>query len=215
MIIGITGGIGAGKSVVTDHLRAKGYAIVDADEVSREAVMPGEPALSALVRAFGAGILKADGTLDRAALAALAFADECGTQKLNAILHADIIHRIKIQLADPDDRADATRNAAPTDTAPSAYNAAQLTFLSAPLLFETCLDELCDEVWLISAPEEIRVARAASRDGLSETDIRDRAAKQLGEDEKKRKAHRIIENTATRETLLREIDRLLSILLNE
>ncbi|MDR3225728.1 MAG: dephospho-CoA kinase, partial [Clostridiales Family XIII bacterium] len=99
MIIGITGGIGAGKSVVTEYLLSKGYSVIDADEVAREAVLPGEPALAALARAFGCGILRPDGALDRTALAALAFADESGTQKLNAILHADIIDRIDAQLA--------------------------------------------------------------------------------------------------------------------
>jgi dephospho-CoA kinase len=90
-------------------------------------------------------------------------------------------------------------------------DADHLTFLSAPLLFESGLDELCDEVWLVSAPEEIRVSRAASRDGLPEGDIRARAAKQLNEDEKKRKAHIVIENIGSRDDLIEKVE----ILLNE
>jgi dephospho-CoA kinase len=193
MVIGITGGIGAGKSVVTEHLRSRGYTVIDADEVAREAVLPGEPALAALACAFGAEILRTDGTLDRAALAALAFADGSGTLKLNAILHADILERINVHLSNRKKREDA----------------ASLTFLSAPLLFETSLDGLCDEVWLITAPEETRVARAASRDGLPEDAIRDRASRQLDEDEKRRRAHVEIKNTGSKEELLERVEILL------
>ncbi|MDR0518915.1 MAG: dephospho-CoA kinase [Clostridiales Family XIII bacterium] len=194
MIIGIAGGIGAGKSAVTDYLRQEGYTVIDADEVAREAVMKGEPALAELAREFGEGIIRADGTLDRAALAALAFADDSGTEKLNVIMRGDIVHRIKLSLSDLGKRC----------PPPSA------AFLSAPLLFESGLDRLCDETWLVSAPDEIRFARAAKRDGTGEAAIRARAEKQLPETERRVRADRIIENTGSRARLLAEVDRLLA-----
>jgi dephospho-CoA kinase len=192
IVVGIAGGIGAGKSVVTDDLRSLGYTVIDADEVAREAVIPGAPALAALVREFGTGILRPDGTLDRAALAALAFSADDSTAKLNDILHADITVRIKkaIQEFSQND---------------FARNGEHLCFLSAPLLFESGLDALCDTVWLITAPEDIRIARAAARDMASEEDIRARAAKQMGEDERRAKADLIIDNSKTPEDLLNAV----------
>jgi dephospho-CoA kinase len=190
MIIGITGGIGAGKSVVTDYLRGKGYGVIDADEVARESVMPGEPALSALSAAFGERILNDDGTLDRGRLARMAFADGEATRRLNAITHVDIKRRIR-------DKVNELREG-------------EVIFVSAPLLHESGLDRIADEIWLVTAPEEVRIARAASRDGVPAEDIRTRVIRQMDEGERKALADVIIENDGDIEDLQCAIERLLA-----
>jgi dephospho-CoA kinase len=222
--IGITGGIGAGKSAATDYLRAKGYAIVDADEVAREAVRPGEPALAALATAFGSDILNDDGTLDRARLASLAFADADKTRLLNELLHDDIGRRIHEKLNDlraagEAQTADAThteKSSAGAGSAGAEESAARTpqgpapVFLSAPLLYEAGLDKICDEVWLITAPEETRITRAAARDGIATAEARARAARQMSEEEKRARADAVIENTESLADLHEALDQLLT-----
>jgi dephospho-CoA kinase len=196
MIVGIAGGIGAGKSVVTNYLRRKGYYVIDADEVAREAVLPGEPALGALTSAFGEDILGNGGELDRARLAAKAFADEDSAQLLNDILHGDIARRIEEKLR--------TIAGGAGDTAGAGNGA---VFLSAPLMFESGTDKLCDEVWLISAPEEVRLTRASKRDGTTPDGARARAARQMSEGDRRARAGVIIENTGNKRDLYSAVDR--------
>jgi dephospho-CoA kinase len=198
--IGITGGIGAGKSAATDYLRAKGYAVVDADEVAREAVRPGEPALAALAAAFGDEILQSDGSLNRARLAQVAFADADKTRLLNEMLHDDIGRRIRDKLDDVARACGESSQRIPRRPPP--------VFLSAPLLFESGLDKRCDEVWLITAPEETRMARAAARDGIAIDEARARAARQMSEEEKRARADAVIENTGSFAALYKALDRL-------
>jgi dephospho-CoA kinase len=196
-VIGITGGIGAGKSVVTGYLHSKGYDIIDADDTAREAAAPGSPALESLARAFGDDILNADGTLDRGRLAALAFADEDKTRQLNEILHDDIGRRIRASL-------DELKKTATEDG-----DAHKTVFLSVPLMFESGLDSLCDEVWLVSAPEEVRIKRAMQRDGMTEQQVQARAARQMSEQARRTRADKIIENTKNKSTLTKKIETLL------
>jgi dephospho-CoA kinase len=195
-LIGITGGIGSGKSVVTDHLRRVGFPVCDADEVAREAVRPGEPALQALIDRFGRGILCGDGTLNRPALAHIAFGSEENTQVLNGIMHGDIERRITAWL---------TERAA--EVAKRASGA--VVFLSAPLLFEAGLAKRCDEVWLVAADEDERVRRAAKRDGLTEEEIRARVRHQMPEAEKTEKADVVIRNDGTIDELIAHVNRLI------
>ncbi|MDR1292428.1 MAG: dephospho-CoA kinase [Clostridiales Family XIII bacterium] len=203
MTIGITGGIGAGKSVVTDYLRAKGYGVVDADEAAREAVAPGEPALLSLVAAFGAGILHGDGTLDRARLSSLAFADDDKARLLNDITHADIESRIAKKLRALGAASEPYHQAADAE-------AGSPVFLSAPLLFESGLDRMCGEVWLVAAPEDVRIARAVSRGGLTRDEARARAARQMGEGDRRARADVVIENVGGKDELYRAVDKLLA-----
>jgi dephospho-CoA kinase len=186
MVIGITGGIGSGKTTVTEYLRGEGFSIIDADEISRESVAPGNPALAALADAFGDEILNPDGSLDRKKLAALTFASESATARLNEITHGDIIGRIKTRL-----------NAHGEKGRP--------VFISAPLLYESGLDKLCREVWVITADEQTRVKRAAARDALPEKEIKARAARQMSEEKKIIKADRTIDNNGDIESLKKEI----------
>jgi dephospho-CoA kinase len=190
-VIGLTGGIGSGKSVVSDHLREKGYAVIDADELAREVVAVGAEGLSAVVRRFGEGVLLPDGSLDRKGLAARVFADAEERAALNAILHGRIIREMRDRVA--------------------RYCAAgeKVVFLSVPLLIETGLQSETDAVWLVDADAEERARRVALRDGLRQKEAHMRIAAQLPSSEKRRYASETIDNTGTLSDLLRTVDALL------
>jgi dephospho-CoA kinase len=182
-IVGITGGIGAGKSTVTDILKGIGFTIIDADEVSREITQPGAPALEALKKAFGEGIISTDGTLDRTGLAEVAFATKESTEKLNGIMHGAIAQRVKEHTED------------------AALEGKKVIFYSAALMYETGAEKSCDEVWLITADDETRIKRAAKRDRTSPAKIAERMSKQMPEGEKIKRADYIIVNTGSKEDL--------------
>ncbi|MDR3072515.1 MAG: dephospho-CoA kinase [Clostridiales Family XIII bacterium] len=188
-VIGITGGIGSGKSTVTEYLLSKDNIIIDADEISRDAVAVGEPILKELVSVFGEDILQEDGALNRKALAARTFAEEEKTAQLNAIMHKEIKRRIDERLMELYDEP--------------------VVYLSAPLLFEAKLQLKCDEIWVVSADDDLRVRRTVLRDGVTEEDVRARMACQLSEEQRRRGADVIIENNGTTEELLAKIDSLL------
>ncbi len=190
--IGITGGIGSGKSEVTNWLREKGYTVIDADEIAREAAMPGEPAMLRLREEIGDDIFLTDGSLDRKALARLMFYDSIVMMTVNEIFHGDIRERIekRVQQCEQDGEA--------------------ALFLSVPLLFEADADWQTDEVWLVTADDDIRLRRTMERDALSEEDVRARMQNQMPEDEKRRRAHYILENNGTLAQLRASVDRLLS-----
>ncbi|MDR1815615.1 MAG: dephospho-CoA kinase [Clostridiales Family XIII bacterium] len=197
--IGITGGIGAGKSAVTEYLRSKGYTVVDADELAREATAPGQPALERIREAFGDGVFVRepvdDGAaagplvLDRKALAAVVFADDGARARLEAIGHADVFARM-------------------AEAAPGADG---VVFYSIPLLFEAgpAQGHGFDAVWHIAADDETRLARACARDGTNPRDIRARMAAQLPEAEKRARADVVIDNNGTLAELHAQVDALL------
>ena len=195
-IIGLTGGIGAGKSTVSRYLKTKGYAVIDADEIAKEVVEPGRPALKQLVQQFGDEILMKDGSLDRRKLAAIAFATEEGKNALNRITHGAIFARIDERKAELTaclgDRQDA------------------LVFLDAPLLFETGLDQKVDLVWVVDVPDHIRMERIQKRNGWTEEEIRNRMKNQMTRQEKLARADRVLDNSQTEEYLCAQVDHLLA-----
>src|ERR1700681_194138 len=146
MIIGLTGGIGAGKSAVADFFSRKGATIIDTDRIAREVVAPPSPVLDALVAEFGPGILRADGTLDRAALARAAFGDRDRESRLNQITHPAIRER--------------------TLAAMRALPASAMVVVVVPLLLQSGFDSYCDQVVSVVAPRAQRVERAMLRDGI-------------------------------------------------
>lgn len=148
--IGLTGGIGSGKSAASDHFARLGAGVIDTDLLSRELVEPGQSALDEIVAAFGAQVLASDGRLDRARLRELVFNDSPARARLEAILHPKIR---ALMLA----RADAS-------TAP------YVVFV-IPLLFETGQQGLVDRVLLIDAPEAVQHARVIARDRLDPAQI--------------------------------------------
>ena len=189
--IGITGGIGSGKSEVTKYLREKGYAVIDADEVAREAAMPGEPAMLRLLDEIGEGVFLDDGTLDRQGLAKLMFYDPLVLITVNGIFHGDIKERIERHVRELEEKGN------------------KAVFLSAPLLFETEAGWMADEVWLVTAGEGVRLRRVMERDGLCEEDVRARIDSQMPEEEKRARADIVIENNGTLEELFASVEKVL------
>lgn len=168
-IIGITGGIGCGKTVATDALKAAGYCVIDADEISRELFARGADGERMLCDAFPQA--RSDGTLDRARLRALIAADPTARKKLNDITHPAIINEIQSRIRTV---------------------AASTVILSAPLLFESGLDELCDKIICVACPFELQIERVMRRDGIDERAARTIIAAQMQDKERRDKSDVII-----------------------
>jgi dephospho-CoA kinase len=153
LVIGLTGGIGSGKSAASRCFEALGVPVVDADQVAREVVEPGEPALAEIAASFGADLVRADGTLDRPRLRERVFSAPDARRRLEAILHPRIRARMRERLA-----------GLPADT-PYAV-------CVIPLLFETGQRDLVGRILVVEAAESVRVARVTGRDGVSEAQVR-------------------------------------------
>lgn len=175
--IGLTGGIGAGKSTVAEELAALGAVIVDGDKIAREVVEPGTPGLAALAEAFGQGILAEDGGLDRPALAAIAFSDEESRAKLNAITHPLVGARSAelIDAAGPD----------------------AVIVQDIPLLVENKVAPMFHLVIIVWVGAEERVRRLVGSRGMAEDDARARIAAQATDEQRRAVADVWLENTGT------------------
>lgn len=184
--IGLTGGIGSGKSTVAGLLATRGARIVDADRIAREVVEPGTPGLEAVVAAFGPGVLNCDGALDRPALAAIVFADPTARRRLDAIVHPLV-------------RARAAELAA---AAPPGAVVVQ----DVPLLVETGQAGSFDLVLVVEADLDTRVRRLVGR-GLSEDDARARIAAQATDEQRRAVADVVLDNSGTVEELEAQVDR--------
>ncbi|OGQ16790.1 MAG: dephospho-CoA kinase [Deltaproteobacteria bacterium RBG_16_71_12] len=178
-LIGLTGGIAAGKSAVARMLAAAGVPVVDADLLAREVVVPGSDGLRAVAARFGDGVLTADGGLDRKKLGAIVFGDAAARRDLNAIVHPAVA-RLALE------RLEALRQ-----------SGAPVAVYEVPLLFENDLDAAMDATLLVAAPEDVQLRRLASRDGLDDDAARARLAAQLPQDEKRRRATATVENDGT------------------
>jgi dephospho-CoA kinase len=184
--IGLTGGIGSGKSTVSRLLAERGAVIVDADAIAREVVGPGTPGLAAVAQAFGAAILAADGSLDRPALAAVVFADTEQRAKLDGIVHPLV-------------RARATELAAAAPPDAVLVN-------DVPLLAETGQASSYDLVVVVEADVETRVARLVQR-GLTAEDARARIAVQATDEQRRAIADVVLDNSGTPEQLAAQVER--------
>jgi dephospho-CoA kinase len=184
--IGLTGGIGSGKSTVSRLLAERGAVIVDADAIAREVVRPGTPGLAAVAQAFGAAILAADGSLDRPALAAVVFADTEQRAKLDGIVHPLV-------------RARATELAAAAPPDAVLVN-------DVPLLAETGQASSYDLVVVVEADAETRVARLVQR-GLTAEDARARIAVQATDEQRRAIADVVLDNSGTPEQLAAQVER--------
>ena len=152
MIIGLTGGIGSGKSIASDILKSYGSSIIDVDLVAREIVRPGTRALSLIKKTFGKDVILGNGELDRKLLGSIVFDDSEKLKKLNEITHQDIKVRTK-EIID------------------SLVNIGErVIIVDAALLFEIGLDEFADMVWYIYSSEDVRINRIKERNGLAELD---------------------------------------------
>lgn len=182
-IIGLTGGIGSGKTSVADLLRSHGLPVIDADQLARDVVEPGQPALAELADAFGDDILAADGTLNRGELAARAFASEEATARLNAITHPRIM-ALRDELID-----DARDDGEPA------------VIYDMPLLVEKGQHEDMDLVVVVHVDVEKRIERLVNGRGLDEADVRRRIAAQATDEERLAVADVVIDNNGLREKL--------------
>lgn len=193
MRIALTGGIGSGKSTVSRLLEAKGAVIVDADAIAREIVEPGEPALGEIVEAFGAGVITSDGTLDRARLAGIVFADSEALARLNAITHPRI----------------AARSAELLSAAPEGA----VVVYDMPLLVEQGPQALAgwDAIVVVDAPDEVRLERLLAR-GMEREDATRRLEAQVGREERRAVADHVLDNSGDLSSLARQVDDLWALL---
>ena len=196
--IGLTGGIGSGKSLVAGFFRELGAAVVDADAIAREVMAPGGPAYDAVMRAFGPGVLGADGMLDRKALAARIFGDTAARMQLNALTHPHIRRR----LAEEAERL-------------SAQPGVEVVVLDIPLLLETTDGRYLrlDGIVVVDATDEVRLARLSARDGLSPADTRMRLEAQMPLREKVARADWVIDNNGSPEATRAQVGALWEALL--
>ena len=189
LAVGLTGGIGSGKSAAADLLVARGAVLIDADAVAREVVAPGGPAYGPLVERFGDGVLAPDGTVDRAAVAALAFGDPGALADLNAITHP----AIGIEMI--------TRKEAMAGTD-------AVVVLAIPLLTAAHRETVgLDAVVVVDCPVEIALDRLVGPRGMDRSDAEARIAAQVSREERLHDADFVIDNSSTLDHLVAEVDR--------
>jgi dephospho-CoA kinase len=184
--VGLSGGIGSGKSTVARALATRGALVVDADAVAREVVESGRPGLAAVVDRFGPGVLGPDGRLDRPALAALVFADPEARAALNAIIHPLVAAETLRRMGE-----------APPDS---------IVVLDVPLLVEAARSGY-DLVVIVEAPEEVRLDRLVER-GMDPDDARRRMSAQASDAERRQVADVVLDNSGSPEDLEGQIDAL-------
>ena len=186
--VGLTGGIGSGKSEVSGRLAARGAVVIDADRIAREVVEPGTPGLAAVVAEFGEDVLLPSGGLDREKVGSIVFSDPDGLKALNAIVHPLVGERMR-ELMD----------AAPADA---------IVVYDVPLLTENGLAPMYDVVVVVDAPEEVQLDRLTSRRGMTEQDARARMANQATREERRAVATHVIDNSGTLDDLKTQVDAL-------
>lgn len=186
-VVGLTGGIGSGKSAVSDRFAALGIKIVDADIASRVVVEPGQPALAKIAEHFGPELITPEGALDRTALRHKVFADDAEREWLQQLLHPLINAYIAEELASAD----------------SAY-----AMLAHPILIETGQTRICDRVLVVDVPESVQVERTMARDNNSEEQVRNIMAAQASREDRLAAADDVIENDRDLAHLDAEVARL-------
>ena len=191
MIIGLTGTIGSGKSTVSARLNSLGALILDTDNIARDVVEPNTDGLKEIEKAFGSGAISADGSLDRKAVAAIVFADKEKRMLLNSIIHPAVLKTLKAR----------------TD-AELAVNSRRLIVWDVPLLIEVGWTKYVDSVWLVTAPENIRMARIIKRDGCTAAEAESRIRAQMSEAEKRAYSNEIIDNGSSLTMLYERVDAL-------
>jgi len=186
-IVGLTGGIGSGKSVVSERFKTLGITVVDADLASREVVKPGRPALVEIKNHFGESILNDEGDLNRRKLREIIVSDDKQRQWLESVLHPRIGEQVRKELEDSS----------------SVY-----TLYVAPLLFESNGDQICSRVLIVDVPIEIQISRTCSRDKVSIEQVEKIINSQISRKERLEKADDIISNDGTIEEMEAAVDKL-------
>lgn len=177
-VIGLTGGTGSGKSVVSKSLAEAGAVIVDADQIAHEIILKGEPAYQEIIEYYGTGILDEDGNIIRKKLGEIVFHDEEKLVFLNRCTHKYICAEVDRQIA-----------------AAKAAGTAKAIVLDAPLLLEAGLEQVCDGVWVVYADPEVRAQRVMARDGVTYELAKARIANQKSWEEYKQAADTVIDNS--------------------
>jgi dephospho-CoA kinase len=188
ILVGLTGGIGSGKSTVSARLAALGARVIDADAIVRDVQAPGTDVFAAIVDRFGAGVVAADGTLDRQAIADVVFNDPDELKALNAIVHPAVGVGIAERLAE----------AAESD---------DVVVLDVPLLVESGRDDMAATV-VVDVDPEIAVDRLVEHRGFREEDARARMSRQVSRDDRLAKATKVLDNSGTVDELLAQVDAL-------
>lgn len=188
--IGLTGGIGSGKTTVSDRFEELGAPVIDTDVLAREVVEPGEPALDKLVEAFGGGILRDDGSLDRDRLREMVFADPSVKQRVESILHPAIREKLNARLNELEKQDE------------------PYCIIVVPLLVETDFRELVHRVLVIEAPRERRIQWVTARGGMNRAEVEKIMDAQASSGERLRVAHDIVHNDGGLEDLMAKVDRL-------
>ncbi|WP_173434326.1 dephospho-CoA kinase [Allosalinactinospora lopnorensis] len=184
--VGLTGGIGSGKSEVSRGLAARGAVVIDADQIAREVVEPGTSGLAEVVEEFGAVVLTPEGELDRPKLGEIVFADEARLARLNAIVHPRV-----------GERTEELMSRAPQDA---------IVVYDVPLLVENDLGSLYDLVIVVDAPEEAQIERVMANRAMTEDQARARVKAQAGREQRRAAAHIVIDNSGGLDELDRRVD---------
>jgi dephospho-CoA kinase len=194
ILIGLTGNIASGKSEVAAMLAERGATVIDADVLAREAVRPETQALKDIVKRWGKDILKTDGSLDRAALRQIVFADQSELDALNRIVHPGVTRLRDREIARARERGD------------------QIVICVIPLLFERNLSEEFDAIVLVDSARPLRLERMVATRSLEETDAMNMIAAQMPAELKRARADYVIENNGSLQDLERDVDALWSYL---
>ena len=187
LIIGLTGGIGSGKSVASDKFKSLGVAVVDADVASRTVVEPGKPALKEIQDHFGSGIITAEGKLDRNKLREIIATDAEERKWLESVLHPKIGEQITKEISE----------------STSVY-----TLFVAPLLLETNSQEMCSRVVVVDVPKDVQIQRTAKRDKVSPNQVEQMVAAQMEREKRLEKADDVLLNSGTIEDLEKQVEEL-------
>ena len=187
LIIGLTGGIGSGKSVASDKFKSLGIAVVDADVASRTVVEPGKPALKEIQDHFGSGIITAEGKLDRNKLREIIATDPEERKWLESVLHPKIGEQITKEISE----------------STSVY-----TLFVAPLLLETNSQEMCSRVVVVDVPKDVQIRRTAKRDKVSPNQVEQMVAAQMEREKRLEKADDVLLNNGTIEDLEKQVEEL-------
>ena len=187
LIIGLTGGIGSGKSVASDKFKSLGVAVVDADVASRTVVEPGKPALKEIEDHFGSGIITAEGKLDRNNLREIIATDPEERKWLESVTHPKIGEQITKEISE----------------STSVY-----TLFVAPLLLETNSQEMCSRVVVVDVPKDVQIRRTAKRDKVSPNQVEQMVAAQMEREKRLEKADDVLLNSGTIEDLEKQVEEL-------
>lgn len=189
VIIGLTGGSGSGKSQVSTYLKEKGAVIIDCDSIAHSVLLRGHPVYQKIVDRFGAALLDESLEINRRRLGNIIFADEDSRLWLNHVTHPAILFEMEQKLKQIKEK---------------------VVVLDAPLLIESGLTSICNEVWAVFSEEKERLLRIQKRDGITQVEAYNRIASQLPWESYKKAADVVIDNSGTLEEMRRQVDRLLS-----